>query len=985
VGMSEITSSETLDTADIESTFDPAGSALETRHLPLRRGSMISRYVLLSPIGHGGMGVVWKAHDPDLDRNVAIKFVLPGWGEQGRMRMQREARALGKLSHPNVVVVYDFGVLDERIWVAMALIQGVTISEWLDAAERHPVEIIEMFVQAGRGLAAAHAEGVTHRDFKPANVMVGDDGLVRVMDFGLARTGSELPVSGELGHDNDDSEPLAAPLADTEGGFRVDSGNELTEAGAVLGTLPYMAPEQARGELSDARSDQFSFCTSLYEALYDVRLFGGRTLERYYEVADCNPLPGSSPSGLTSEIRSVLARGLRLDPDQRYPDMESLLIAISRALEPSKRSRYTWFAFGVAASGFIGCLVVAGEGYRRFELGQRIAACKAEGATIGEVWNDEAGRLVRRAIVGSDTSYAADTADKVMPWLDEYARTWQAARTTACLNSSVNEEEWDADMLDRSLWCLDERRMELEALVAQLERGDSLIVSRAVRAAAGLGRVDPCMDEDLLARLPAPPVDGREQIQAVRAQLSRASALRQLGDFKGSLSLARESLERAKALDWPPLSALARYRVGALLTDTGEFEESTALLKDAYFEAANAGVPEVESDAATALVFTLGVRLARHAEGREWFRHAELTLSALPNPLQLREALLLGHLASVEFGAGSHERAMELQQRSLALREQALGSSHPDVWGSLGNLALIHEKLGEYEQARSLHERALVLIEDELGPQHPDMGSILNNLSENYRMTGEYAEAKQLSERGLSIKELALGPEHPSVANSLGNLALVLEGMGSYAEAQPMLERVVAIKQAALGPEHPDVASTLNNLAENHRSLGEYQEALALHQRALAIKESALGPNHTSVGLSLTNLAIVYQALGEYEQAKTHFERALVIFERDLGDAHVHLSYPLLGLAEIALEQQRAADALPLAERGLALRDQPGQRPADVANARFIVAQALWETGGSRSRAHDLAMQARASFQSVDVAKVDAWLASHELNSDTSP
>jgi tetratricopeptide (TPR) repeat protein/predicted Ser/Thr protein kinase len=943
--------------------------------------SRVGRYLVLSKIGMGGMGVVYAAYDPELDRKVALKFLLAGSGvkqDQRRERLLREAQALAKFSHPEIVAIYDFGEHPLGVWLAMEFIDGRTLSAWAGEARRSWREVLNVMLAAGRGVAAAHAASLVHRDLKPDNIMIGHDGRVRVMDFGLTRAvGRETPT------------PAGAPVHADE----IRSLKPLTRRGKLLGTPAYMASEQFSQLEITAAADQFSFCVTLWELLFGQRPFDGRTT-RELATAVLNGQLRTPPRrrGVPTWLQRVCERGLASAPEARWPSMQALLEQLDRG---QTRGRVRMLALGL---GLVACVAAAGEGYRRFELGQRIAACEAEGATIGEVWNDEARILVHEAIMGSNASYAADTADKVMPWLNDYARTWQVARTTACVSASVNERDgWDADMLDRSLWCLDERRMELAALVSQLESGDALVVTRAVKAAAGLGRIDPCMDEDLLARLPVPPVDGREQIRVVRAELSRALALRAMGDFKASLVIARESLERAEALDWPPLSALARYRVGALLTDTAQFEESATVLKDAYFEASNAGVPEVESDAAAALVFTLGVRLARHAEGREWFRHAERALSTLPDPLQLREALLLGHLASVEFGAGAYERAMQLQRRSLALREQALGSNHPDIWSPLGNLALIHEKLGEYEQARALHERVLAFVEDELGPQHPDMGSILNNLSENYRMTGEYAEAKQLSERGLSIKELALGPEHPSVANSLGNLALVLEGMGSYAEAQPMLERVVAIKQAALGPEHPDVASTLNNLAENHRKLGEdqealaqhqralseYQEALTLHQRALAIKESVLGPNHTSTGLSLTNLAIVYQALDEHEQAKAHFERALGIFERELGDKHAHVSYPLLGLAEIALEQQRAADALPLAERGLVLRDQPGSPPRDVADARFILARALWETGGSRSRAHDLAMQARASFQAEDASKsvgeVDAWLASHEL------
>jgi tetratricopeptide (TPR) repeat protein/predicted Ser/Thr protein kinase len=930
--------------------------------------SRVGRYLVLSKIGMGGMGVVYAAYDPELDRKVALKFLLSDEGsKQGerRERLLREAQALAKFSHPEIVAIYDFGEHPAGVWLAMEFIDGRTLSAWADEAKRSWREVLNVMLAAGRGVAAAHAAGLIHRDLKPDNIMVGHDGRVRVMDFGLTRSigGATTTAADESGHAEEDR-----------------SSRPLTRRGSLLGTPAYMASEQFSRLDVTAAADQFSFCVTLWELLFGQRPFDGETTRELATAVMGGQLRAPPRRrGVPIWLQRVCERGLARAPEARWPSMQALLEQLDRG---QARERMRKLALGL---GVVACLAAAGEGYRRFELGQRIAACEAEGATIGDVWNDEAQMLVHEALVGTDTSYAADTADKVRPWLNEYARTWQAARTAACMNASVDERDaWDADMLDRSLWCLDERRMELEALVAQLASGDSLVASRAVKAAAGLSRVEPCMDEDLLARLPAPPVEGREQIQALRAELSRASALRAIGDFKGSLALARENLERAEALGWPPLSALARYRVGALLTDTAAFEESATLLKDAYFEAANAGAPEVEADAAMALVFTLGVRLARAAEGREWFRHAELALSALPDPLRLREALLLNHLASIELSSGSYESARQLQQRSLALREQALGANHPDIWSALGNLALIHEKLGEYEQARALHERALAVVKDELGAQHPDIGSILNNLAENYRMTGAYDKAKPLLERALAIKELALGPEHPSVANSLGNLGLLLEAMESHAEATPMFERALAIKQAALGPEHPDVAACLNNLAENHRELGEFKEALALHQRALAIKESALGLEHTSTALSLTNLAIVYQALGEYEQAKPHFERALGIFEREFGDAHPHLSFPLLGLAEIALAQQRAADALPLAERGLALREQPGSLPPDVAGARFILARALWEAGGSKSRAHELAMQARAGFRADDASKslgkVDAWLASHDLS-----
>ena len=930
--------------------------------------SRVGRYLVLSKIGVGGMGVVYVAYDPELDRKVALKFLLADASEkhaERRERLLHEAQALAKFSHPEIVAIYDFGEHPVGVWLAMEFVDGRTLSAWAREAQRSWREVLTVMLAAGRGVAAAHAAGLIHRDLKPDNIMVGHDGRVRVMDFGMTlATGRSTPSGESLELDD---ERVSRPPS---------------RRGGLHGTPAYMAPEQFSRLEVTAAADQFSFCVTMWELLFGQRPFEGHTTQ---EIAT-SVLGGRIRSpprrrGVPLWLQRVCERGLERPPELRWPSMTALLEQLDRG---QARGRFRVVALGL---GLVACLAAAGEGYRRFEHQQRIEACEAEGAAISEVWNDDAQVLVHEALVRTETSYAADTADKVMPWLNEYARSWQDARTTACMNVSVEKREgWDEEMLDRSLWCLDERRMELEALVTELGSDAPQAVTRAVKAAANLGRVDLCLDEDLLARLPTPPTEGREQVEEVRAEISRALMLRAIGDVKGSLALARENLVRAEALGWPPLSALARYRVGVLLNEAGEFDEASKLLKDAYFEAASVGAPEVEADAAIALVLTLGIRLARHEEGKEWGRHAELALSTLPDPLRLREAVRLGHVAGVELGLGAYEHAKQMQQRSLALREQALGPNHPDIWSSLSNVALMHEKLGEYEQARALHERALAIVTSELGPNHPEMGAVLNNLADNYRMTGNYKMAKKLLEQALAIKELAYGPDHPSVANSLGNLALTLEAMDQWTEATPMLERVLAIKQAAVGLEHPDVAICLNNLAENHRELGEYQVALELHQQALAMKEKVLGPDHTSTGLSLNNLAIVYVALKDYEQAKTHYERALVIFESELGAGHVNVSYPLLGLAEIALEQRRFEDALPLAERGFTLRDQPGAPAKDVADARFILAQALWEAGGSRSRAHELATEARQNFLDANASKsadkVDAWLASHELPSE---
>jgi predicted Ser/Thr protein kinase len=408
--------------------------------------SRVGRYLVLAKAGVGGMGIVYGAYDPELDRKVALKFLLAGSGvkqAERRARLLREAQALAKFSHPEIVAVYDFGEHPVGVWLAMEFVDGRTLGAWAEETLRSWREVLAVMLAAGRGVAAAHAAGLIHRDLKPDNIMVGHDGRVRVMDFGLTTSLGQTPA---VGH---------SPLEDST----TVSGAPLTPRGSLLGTPAYMAPEQfSRAEVT-AAADQFSFCVTLWELLFGERPFAGRTTrELSASVLGGRLRTPSRHRGVPSWLQRICERGLALAPENRWPSMQALLEQLDRG---QSRGRARKLALGV---GVLACLAAAGEGYRQFERGQRIAACEAEGATIGEVWNDEARMQVHAALVGTDMSYAADTADKVMPWLNTYAREWQAVRATACTNTTVYEEDaWDADMLDRSRWCLDERRMDLEA------------------------------------------------------------------------------------------------------------------------------------------------------------------------------------------------------------------------------------------------------------------------------------------------------------------------------------------------------------------------------------------------------------------------------------------------------------------------------------------------------------------------------------------
>jgi predicted Ser/Thr protein kinase len=348
----------------------------------------VGRYEIDSRLGSGGMGVVYRAHDPDLDRPVAVKL-LHGESsddDKARARMLREARALAKLSHPNVITVYDVGTDAGQVFVAMELVAGRDLRRWLDehgdAAWR---QVLELFIAAGRGLEAAHEVALVHRDFKPENVLVGDDGRVRVLDFGLARM--HRPVDGPTAEDPPKGDVVATtgegtaparhdiaslPTAALAGG--------LTETGVLIGTPLYMAPELYAGKPADVRSDQFAFCASLYEGLYHQLPFGSRNLAAHVEAVRAGRLvepPADSP--VPVPIWRVIARGLDPDPDARWRSIATLLGELERAAVPTElpapSSGLRWLAVA-------GVVIAAVAGLMGLELGLFGEPAEAQPAAV---------------------------------------------------------------------------------------------------------------------------------------------------------------------------------------------------------------------------------------------------------------------------------------------------------------------------------------------------------------------------------------------------------------------------------------------------------------------------------------------------------------------------------------------------------------------------------------------------------------------------
>jgi predicted Ser/Thr protein kinase len=384
----------------------------------------IGRYVVIEPIGEGGMGLVFSAYDPKLDRKVAVKLVRPALrdsesGASGDLhrRLLREAQVLAKLSHPNVIHVYEVGALEDQVFITMEYFEGPTLERWQDRAHVSWRETLTIYRAAGRGLEAAHAAGLVHRDFKAANVLVGADGQVRVIDFGLAREGASVPLATALG------EELAAA-----------SIEQLTMTGAIMGTPAYMAPEQHAGRELDPRTDQFSFCVSLYEALYGERPFAGATLaELTANVMGGKVQPPPRFEQVPTWVRRVLLRGLAVNPDDRYPSITQLLAELGR--DPIGRGR--WVLAGVAV---IGLAALGWFGWERVAEAQRARA-------QGEHLRVEFGRM--RASNAEDELHqlrgrtsAQRWDDLVLAWANEHS----AVDPTRALASLRHLQDLDANL-----------------------------------------------------------------------------------------------------------------------------------------------------------------------------------------------------------------------------------------------------------------------------------------------------------------------------------------------------------------------------------------------------------------------------------------------------------------------------------------------------------------------------------------------------------
>jgi tetratricopeptide (TPR) repeat protein/predicted Ser/Thr protein kinase len=891
-------------------------------------GVRIGRYVVLSVLGSGGMGVVLAAYDPELDRKAALKLLKhSGKVDTARERLRREAQALARLNHVNVVTVHDVGMHEGQVFVAMEFVRGQTLRAWIHQdPPRAWSEVLRVFAAAGEGLAAAHGVGLVHRDFKPENVMIGDDGRIRVMDFGLARRGDE-PTNEEPEH-----EPPSA---------RSDSFDiRLTQTGAQVGTPAYMAPEQFEGKLAGVHSDQFGFCVALYEALYGRRPFVGDSFKQLAAAVrggEVQPPPAATK--VPSWVAKIVIRGLAVDPAERHPSMRALLEALAH--DPGQRYRRAGLGLAMVAA-LVGAAWLGGAlGHREGAVGPH--PCADLSAELRGVWDDARRAEVQDAILATELSYASETSERVAAGLDAYASAWVAARVEACEATQAGTQS--GQLLDRKIACLDERLARVDALVAEVAAAEVATIERATQAVMDLPSLAPCADADaLMTGRPAAPTDPEvaAQVEALEARLARVRAKVSLANYDEAGPMVGALVEEASRLGHEPLLIQVWLEQGVVEDRLSDYDQAHATFARAYEAALTQQMLDEATDAAIGLLDVTGKSLKRFGEAERW-------------------AAVAGALTEL------------------------LGTDRARA-RYLNHVATLQSNVGQYAEALASIEQARALIEQLDGPEHVNVSLLLAHEGAVSLDAGEFERARELLEQALAIRERALGPAHPNVAYTLGNLGIVAFRTGDYAQAREKLERARVVFERAMGPESFEVSRTLDSLGSAALVSGDYAQARVYYERAQVLLDKLVGRNHPQSAALIANLGEVARKEGDFEGGRAQQERAREILEATVGPKHPALILVQTELGKALLGLERPAEAIPELERALALFDEFGGDPLTLPDIRFTLARALWDANAreGRARARALALLAVDSYTQAGpasaeaLAEVEAWLAQRD-------
>ena len=909
----------------------------------LEPGATVGRYVVVDVLGRGGMGIVYLANDPQLDRKVALKLLLSSHDDKATL--VREAKALAKLSDPHVVAVYDAGEVEDRVFLAMQYVDGEDLAKALERRQPGIQQRLAWFVDAGRGLVAAHAAGMVHRDFKPRNVLIDRKGHVAVTDFGLA----------------DDARP--------EPGRRRE-----TAAGAINGTPAYMAPEQFNGERASEASDQFAFCVSLWNALFGRHpyIFGDASELSPYAISvairEGELIPAPRRSGVKREVVDALVRGLARDPAERWPSMQTLL----DGLAPRPRRR----VWPIVAVGSIAALATAAIVWSLATRATEPSCASDATARTASAWSSTSAKTLSAQFARSGRSYAERAATELARDLDGYATRLQQLAIGVCSAGHAAHDANATELVARQRACLETRLDALHGLAQLVTTEDrASLVDHAADLVSGLPDLGDCAAAALRESPDAPPAAIAAQVLEVQRALDNLSARMVAGEARQVQAETAELLERAHQLGWAPLEARAYFVRG---------NNQLALLQPARAEllaaAELAMKSHLERDAARALA------LAQRASGKETSVDALATLVPLARATAARTGdRVLEVSAEIERGRGL-TRVHHYREAASACEPGYAAAQTLDDRDLLDRArdCLMESlvPLGRWTELDPLIEQSIAERSKRFGPDHPMISDFLIIKAAGDLRRGRVADARKETEHALEIRRRAYPPNHFKIIDATLQLAEVIEAEGDADHARELDE------QALAGADVDDL-SELVTLMQLHLDIGmidagkqgavAHASAISHLQKAVALARDRVGPNSLELASALIGYGQV-QSEDDVDVSLRTLEEARAIFASN-HDSRAAAAGTAMAL--IAVKAKRFEQARAFAEPALAQLD--ANAPLNqVGFIKWSLAQALAETHGDPARTRQLALDAKAAFLQLGPAfagnatDIDAFLAKHK-------
>jgi len=979
---------ERLEHADTRHAQSPSGDdhdPLEERAIPTRLG----RFQIVGRLGQGAMGTVLEGYDVTLDRRVAIKLLNAGSGSHHYKRLLREAQALARLSHPNVVGVYDAGEDAGRFYIAMERVEGQTLWDW-QKTPRPWSDCLRVYLEAGRGLAAVHAEGIVHRDFKPANCIIDAQGRAKVLDFGLARgvddddearlrktrasTDAGMIVRARAGTEPSPSatprasEPARSPARSPDAAAALETvdvpqppeldaamdrpaaapsgsmlgalSQQLTRTGTMLGTPAYMAPEQAAGEPTDARADQFSYCVALYEALHGERPFPGNP--GLALTAGHQPtFTGKTPAGLPKVpmwLQAVLRRGLSAKREDRYPSMDALLAVLERT-----QRRRRWLTVGGLSA-----LVVAGLGATAM---LRDRPCEGLRDAAMATWGEAQRATVERAVRATTSEHAAEAWAATAAGLDDYAAAWSEARAQACEATRV-EHVAGEDLLELRMACLDRRAMRVAATVELLAEADDHRVAHAAQMVRSLPPPSPCLDAETLRAAPTLPARLAAPAEAIRAQLARSWAFDAAGQAQRGLPAAEEAVRAAEALgpEATPLVAEARYDRGRLYRAARRLSDAREDLQAVLLQAEQSGDASLALSALRELL-TVAQDQGDQSAFAAWMTVARGKLQRLPDePRHQAQLSALEGLWALRDGDPERavERLSEAVEQFRSLGSGALldtGRALLQLGVAQGELRRDDEALRTFDEAEALARREGLL---------PLLSDVLQQRGDLHFDRGHPEPAEAQLRASLALRVTFDGPTAPVTIPPRVALAMLLRQRGELDAATTMVE----LARQSLGPEVParSQAQVMSLLARVHRQQADWEAALDDYQGVEQALAAVPTPDPVEQAMLHSNVADCLRMMRRFDAARQRYERALEGLRIHAPDDDFRRVYPLYGLGSLLEEQGDRLGARDVYRRALAVHEAAPRDREVGAMLRWKLARSILDEPAGPGPEHDQAL-----------------------------